>query len=116
MNKDIKIFDNLSINQNIICLIVSYAGIIYVAQFNIDNICLSYIVSFVSCLCTILFFISAISVMSSMVIYAIEYWAKKWYKFKSHQLHLVYRKKIVQEHMNYSDADSLAKIDSIFNK
>lgn len=83
---DIKILDKLSINQNIIGLIISYIGVVYIAKLDIDDCYLYYLVSFISCLCLILFFICILSVMSSMIIYAIEYWQKKWYTGKEHQV------------------------------
>lgn len=83
---DIKILDSLSINQNIIGLVISYIGVVYVARLDVDNSYLYCLVSFIGCLCSILFFICTLSVISSMVVYAIEYWKKKWYKGKGHQL------------------------------
>jgi len=70
---DIKILDKLSINQNIIGLGVSYIGVVYIVRFNIYNNNFCCFANFIGCLCTILFFICALSVMSSMVVYAIEY-------------------------------------------
>ncbi len=49
--------------------------------------------------------------MSSMVVYAIEYWEKKWIKYKTHKLHFEYRKKMVHEHLDSNNAD--AKIDDL---
>ena len=83
---DIKILDKLSINQNIIGLVISYIGVVYIARLDVDNSALYCLVSFIGSLCSILFFICTLSVISSMVVYAIEYWKKKWNKGKSHQL------------------------------
>ena len=83
---DIKILDKLSINQNIIGLVISYIGVVYIARLDVDNSALYCLVSFIGSLCSILFFIGTLSVISSMVVYAIEYWKKKWYKGKRHQL------------------------------
>lgn len=83
---DIKILDRLSINQNIIGLIISYIGVVYIARLDVDNVCLYCLVSFVGCLCSILFFICFLSVISSMIVYAVEYWKKKWYKGKGYKL------------------------------
>lgn len=117
-NGDIKILDSLSINQNIVGLVVSYIGVAYIAKLNIDNSCLCCMAKFVGCLCSILFFVCALSVMSSMIVYAIEYWTKKWTKYKSHILHLEYKKKMVHEHMNPNNAsskiDDLIKIKELF--
>ncbi len=53
--------------------------------------------------------------MSSMVVYAIEYWEKKWIKYKTHKLHFEYRKKMVHEHMKTdSKTDDLININDIF--
>lgn len=80
-NGDIKI---LEINQNVICLILSYIGIVYIAN-NLDEqqnciVCLTY------CLCMILFLVSLTSVISSLIAYSIEYCKKKWYTGKGHQV------------------------------
>lgn len=82
-NGDIKILENLYINQNVICLILSYIGIVYIAN-NLDEqqnciVCLTY------CLCMILFLVSLTSVISSLIAYSIEYWKKKWYKGKGYK-------------------------------
>lgn len=115
---DIKILDKLSINQNIIGLVISYIGVMYVARLDVDNSYLYCLVSFIGCLCSILFFICTLSVISSMIVYAIEYWEKKWIKYKSHKLHFEYRKKMVYEHMGSNNADTkiddLVKIKDIF--
>ncbi len=86
INGDIKILDNLSINQNIIGLVISYIGAVYIAQLDVHDRYLCCLASFISCLCILLFFICALSVMSSMIVYAIEYWEKKWYKGKEHRV------------------------------
>lgn len=113
---DIKILDKLSINQNIIGLVISYIGVVYVARLDVDNSYLYCLVSFIGCLCSILFFICTLSVISSMIVYAIEYCVKKWYKQKNHKLFFKYRQKIVEEHMDNAEAkiDDLVKIKDIF--
>ena len=73
-NGDIKILENLSINQNVICLVLSYIGIAYATSHN-GLMCLS-------CMCWILFIISSLSVIISLIAYSIEYWAEKWYRAK----------------------------------
>ena len=73
-NGDIKILENLSINQNVICLVLSYIDIAYATSHN-GLMCLS-------CMCWILFIISSLSVIISLIAYSIEYWAKKWYRAK----------------------------------
>ena len=83
---DIKALDNLSINQNIIGLIVSYIGVVYIAQLEVYNSYWYCLVSFIDCLCSVLFFVCTLSVISSMIVYAIEYWKKKWYKGKGHKV------------------------------
>ena len=102
---DIKILDSLSINQNTIGLVISYIGVVYVARLDVDNSYLYCLVNFIGCLCSILFFICTLSVISSMIVYAIEYCVKKWY-----------RRKIVEEHMDNAEAkiDDLVKIKDIF--
>ena len=51
-----------------------------------------------------------------MIVYAIEYCVKKWYKQKNHKLSFKYRRKIVEEHMDNAEAkiDDLVKIKDIF--
>ncbi len=71
-NGDIKILDNLKINQNVVCLVLSYIGIAYAARHN-NLMCLN-------CMCWILFIASSISVMITLVFYTIHYCKKKWYK------------------------------------
>lgn len=83
---DIKILDNLYINQNIIGLIISYIGVVYIAQLEVYNGYSYCLVSFIGCLCSVLFFVCVLSVISSMIVYAIEYWNKKWYKSKEHKV------------------------------
>lgn len=78
MNGDIKILENISINQNLICVCLSYIGIAYAANHN-DLICLG-------CICWILFIVSSFSVIISLIAYTIEYWAKKWHKIKHPEL------------------------------
>lgn len=77
---DIKILDKLSINQNIIGLVISYIGVVYIARLDVDNSALYCLVSFIGSLCSILFFICTLSVISSMVVYAIEYWKRNGIK------------------------------------
>ena len=73
-NGDIKILENLSINQNVICLVLSYIGIAYATSHN-GLMCLS-------CMFCKLFIVSSLSVIISLIAYSIEYWAKKWYRAK----------------------------------
>lgn len=74
MSGDIKILEHLYINQNVVCLILSYIGVAYASQHN-GLVCLC-------CLSWILFIASSISVISSLIIYSIEYWARKWHETK----------------------------------
>lgn len=71
-NGTIKILENLKINQNVICLVLSYIGIAY-AVTDKNLMCLG-------CMCWILFIVSSVSVIISLIAYTIQYWAKKWYK------------------------------------
>ena len=83
---DIKILDKLSINQNIIGLVISYIGVVYIAQLDVADSHLCCLVYFIGHLCAILFFICALSVMGSMVAYTIEYCKKKLYEAKHPEL------------------------------
>lgn len=71
-NGDIKVFENLSINQNVICLVLSYIGIAYAASHN-NLICLG-------CMCWILFIVSSLAVIITLIAYSIEYWTKNGIK------------------------------------
>lgn len=69
-----KFVENVSLNQNLIILIVCYMGVAYA---DMHNLC---------CLCHIswlLFIASVVSVLFSLVFYTIEYCNKKWNKVKS---------------------------------
>ncbi len=111
-NGEIKILDKLYINQNIICLVISYIGVVYIARLDVNDECLCCLVYSVGWLCSILFFVCALSVTSSMIFYAIEYGVKKCYKAKSHKLHKEYRQNVV-ERMNHNDSAASYKIDDI---
>lgn len=113
---DIKILDKLSINQNLVILITSYIGVVHIARINVDNQYLYCIISFVGCLCSILFFICVISVISSMIVYTTEYCVKKWYKQKSQKLLFLYRRKMVGKYMDSREKYSidLIKMKDIF--
>ncbi len=68
-----KFMENMSLNQNLIILIVCYIGVAFAGLHNL------------SCLCHIswlLFIASVISVLFSLVFYTIEYCNKKWRKVK----------------------------------
>ena len=68
--------ENLSLNQNLITLIVCYIGVAFASMHGFD------------CLCQIswlLFIASAISVLISLIFYTIEYCKKKWYRGKTYQ-------------------------------
>lgn len=80
-NMEIKILDKLSINQNVICWILSYIGIAYAAQY--PN---SEAMKCLCCFCQMLFLVFSLSVVSSMIVYSIEYWTKKWHKSKHPEL------------------------------
>ena len=71
---DIKILDKLYINQNSICLALSYLGL----KFSEDE-CLDR-------MCWLLLIFSLISVICSVCIYTVEYGYKKWYKAQEYEL------------------------------
>ena len=72
--RDVKILDKLYINQNTICLVLSYLGIYFS-----DNRCLD-------TMCWLLLIFSLASVIYSVCLYSIEYGYKKWYKAKGYEL------------------------------
>lgn len=51
-----------------------------------------------------------------MIVYAIEYCVKKWYKQKNHKLSFKYKRKMIEEQMNNtaSKIDDLIAIKDIF--
>lgn len=68
--------DNISLNQNLIILIVCYIGVAFAAMNDLV------------CLCSItwmLFVASVISVLFSLTFYTIEYCVKKWRKTESYK-------------------------------
>ena len=70
-NGDIKILENLSINQNVICWVLSYIGVAYAEA---NNLC------YLSCAGWFLFLLSSISIMITLIFYTIHYCRKKWNK------------------------------------
>ena len=68
---DIKILENLSINQNVICWVLSYIGVAYAEA---NNLC------YLSCAGWFLFLLSSISIMITLIFYTIHYCRKKWNK------------------------------------
>ena len=64
-NGDIKILENLSINQNVICLVLSYIGIAYATSHN-GLMCLS-------CMCWILFIISSLYDIAHLLKYSVVF-------------------------------------------
>lgn len=66
---DIKILDGLYINQNVIILIISYIGIVYVADNN--NL------QCVGCICWLIFIVAALSTICSLIAYTYHYVIKK---------------------------------------
>lgn len=54
--------------------------------------------------------------MSSMIVYAIEYCVKKWYKQKNHKLFFKYKRKMVEKYMDNTESkiDGLIAIKDIF--
>ena len=64
-------------NQNLICLIIGYAGIVVASIKKIE--CLQ-------CASWILFGLSLMSVVITLVFYTIEYCSRKWYKTQNHKL------------------------------
>ena len=68
---DIKILENLSINQNVICWVLSYIGVAYAEA---NNLC------YLSCAGWFLILLSSISIMITLIFYTIHYCRKKWNK------------------------------------
>lgn len=82
---DIKILDKLYVNQNLICLVVSY---IFLERLKCCCCCNKWVY-----FCCIIFFTaSTISVIISLYCYIKEYWNKKKYKEKCHKLRYEYIK------------------------
>ena len=70
----VKILDNVKVNQNVLCWVLSYVGIAYAAP-HPELACLC-------SLCRLLFVLCSVSVVSSLIVYSIAYWAHKWQKAK----------------------------------
>lgn len=86
---NVKILDKLYINQNLICLIISFIFINYPSN---QNTC-----SLLNKAYYIFFGVSFISVILSLIFYTCEYCAKKKFKKKQHKLLFELRQKAVLE-------------------
>lgn len=71
---NIKVLENVKINQNLVCLIASFIFLWYLK----DDCC--YCWTWLYKCCAGLFIISAISVVITTVLYTIEYCSRKWHK------------------------------------
>lgn len=80
-----KVLENVKINQNIICLIVSFVFLCY----SKDNCCCH---NWIYKWSSVLFIISFISVCISLVFYTFEYCRKKCIKARCHKLRYEYIK------------------------
>ena len=76
---DVKILENVKINQNVVCLIVSFVFLWYSKD---CCCCHRWIYDWSS----FLFYLSAISVMISSVFYLYDYCRKKYYSAKERKL------------------------------
>lgn len=90
---DIKILDKLYVNQNLICLIVSF---IFIQK--IDKGCCN---KWLYYSCATLFIASALSVVITLICYTKEYCRKKVYKAKCHKL----RHHYIKEQINNGSID-----------
>lgn len=81
----IKVLENVKINQNVICLIVSFIFLFY----SKENCCCH---SWIYVCSKWLFYISFISVCISSVAYVVEYCSKKCIKKKCYKLRYEYTK------------------------
>lgn len=87
---DIKILDKLYVNQNLICLVVSY---IFLERLKCGCCCNKWVY-----FCCIIFFTaSALSVIISLIYYTKEYCRKKVYKAKCHKLRHNYIKEQIEK-------------------
>ena len=64
-------------NQNLICLIIGYAGVVIASIKGLE--CLQ-------CASWIIFGLALMSVVITLVFYTIEYCTRKWYKTQNHKL------------------------------
>ena len=85
----VSILENVKINQNIICLIISFVFLHY----SKDNCCCH---NWIYKWSRVLFCISSISVCISLCSYTFEYCRKKCSKAKCHKLRYKYIKKQVE--------------------
>lgn len=96
----VKILDKLYINQNLICLIVSFIFLCYTAEQGAHSL--------INKACYIFFGLSLISVLVSLIFYTCEYCSKKHFLKRCYKLRLEHRQKIAQQGLLPTD-----KIDSI---
>ena len=66
---EIKILDGISINQNVIILVLSYIGVLYADNYNMQC---------VGCVCWFIFLLATLSTIVSLGIYTYEYVIKKY--------------------------------------
>lgn len=76
----VQLLKNLYINQNFIWLIFLFIGVCFAHCYKICFLCK---------ITSVIFFVVGLSVVSSTIVYAIEYWARKWYKAKKHKLNYI---------------------------
>ncbi len=111
MASEIKILDKLSINQNVICLVLSYIGVERMARIDVEAdflCCYAKLLCIAQCLCILLFIVCLVSVGISMYMYTTEYWAKKRAKRKTYTLRLKNKQKIAA-----LDTTDLKTIDNL---
>lgn len=75
---NIKILDGISINQNVIILVLCYIGVLYADDCR---------ALYVGCVCWFIFVVAALSTIGSLCIYTYEYIVKKYQKAQTTKLY-----------------------------
>jgi hypothetical protein len=114
---DIKILDKLYVNQNLICLIVSFVFILYSKELKDTSYCWLHVFN------GVFFLGSLLSVLHSLYYYTVEYKKKKEFKEESYELRLRVRRKVAnnwtyeqyrEDIKDKSKKETLSEIDSVF--
>ncbi len=102
-----QLLKNLYINQNFIWLIFLHIGLLLA---HANKVYCVFKITF------IIYIVVGISVISSTIAYAIEYWVKRMFKKKCHKLRYEYRRDAVTTNPPaYTCIDKIKKIDELLS-
>jgi hypothetical protein len=101
----VQLLKNLYINQNFIWLIFLHLGLLLA---HANKVCCLFKITFV------IYIIVGISVISSTIAYAIDYWTRRMYKRKCYKLRYEYRRNAtITNPPACSCIDKIEKIDKL---